>query len=190
MLTLPHRFKHIVTALVLSVGFSLPAPLFAQTQDSRLDELYQQLLEADEGNYERIATSIYEEWGKSGSPSMDLLVKRGRDALDAGDPQAALDHFSALVDHAPDFAEGYAGRATAYYLLDMVGPALDDIRQTLVLNPRHFGAMRGFGIILEELDRPEEALEVYRQVLVIDPFSPDVKDAISRLELQFEGQTL
>ncbi len=186
MATLAHHIKHIVAALFVAVVFSLPLA----ADEAKVDDLMAQLREADAGNYQKIETAILEEWSKSGSPAMDLLMKRGDDALAAGDPAAALEHFSALVDHAPDFAEGYASRATAYYLLDQFGPALDDARQALVLNPRHFAVLRGFGIMLEELNRPADALEVYRQVLVLDPAAQDVIDAVDRLELQLEGQTL
>jgi len=86
-------------------------------------------------------------WENSGSPARDLLLQRGKDALEDGDAEAALDHFSALIDHAPDFAAGYNGRATAYFLLGLYGPSLNDLRQTLVLEPRHFGAMRGLAVI-------------------------------------------
>ncbi len=186
MTTLAPLFKHIVAALFVLVGFSLPLA----ADESRVDDLMAQLQDADAENYQKIEAAILDEWGKSGSPAMDLLLKRGQDALDAGDPGAALEHFSALVDHAPDFAEGYASRATAYYLLDEFGPALDDARQALVLNPRNFAVLRGFGIMLEELNRPTDALEVYRQVLVLDPAAQDVIDAVERLELKLEGQTL
>jgi tetratricopeptide (TPR) repeat protein len=179
-------FKCIVTALFVVVGYSLPAA----AQEATLDRLYQQLAEADAGTYERIEQQIVTEWGKSGSPAMDLLMRRGRDALDEGAPDAAVEHFSALVDHAPGFAEGYYGRASSYYLLGLTGPALEDIRQALVLNPRHFEAMRGLAVIMEELDRPDDALELYQMVLEINPQSQSVQEAQTRLQLQLEGQSL
>ncbi len=156
----------------------------------RLDALFAELGEAEEGRAARIERQIIEEWSKSGSPAMDLLLRRGRDALQADDPAAALDHFSALVDHAPGFAEGYNGRATAHYLLGQFGPALEDIRQVLVLNPRHFGALQGFGIMLEEMGREAEALEVLRRVRALHPQAPHIGPAIERLQAALEGQTL
>lgn len=184
--TQTHRFKCIVTALLLSVGYSIPAA----AQETTLDRLYQELAEADASNYERIEQQIVTEWGKSGSAAMDLLMRRGRDALDEGAPDVAVEHFTALVDHAPDFAEGYFGRASSYYLLGLTGPALDDIRQALALNPRHFEAMRGLAIILEELERPEDAMELYTLILEINPQSVEAQGALERLELQLEGQAL
>ncbi|WP_375254852.1 tetratricopeptide repeat protein [Yoonia sp.] len=180
------RIKYIVTALFLSVGFSIPA----QAQETTLDRLYQELAEADASSYARIEQQIATEWGKSGSAAMDLLMRRGRDALDAGAPDIAVEHFTALLDHAPDFAEGYFGRASSYYLLGLTGPALDDIQQALALNPRHFEAMRGLAIIMEELERPTDALELYDLILEINPQSVDARDARARLELQLEGQAL
>jgi tetratricopeptide (TPR) repeat protein len=181
-----HRFKCIVTALCLAVGFSIPA----YAQQASLDDLYQELAEADENTYARIEGQIIAQWERSGSAAMDLLLRRGKDALDEGQPDVAVDHFTALVDHAPDFAEGYYGRASSYYLMGMTGPALDDIRQALALNPRHFEAMRGLAIIMEELQRPEDALELYEMILAINPQSQEVLGTVDRLKLQLEGQAL
>lgn len=181
-----HRFKCIVTALFVAVGFSLPV----HAQQTPLDELYQELAEADENTYVRIQGQIIAQWEKSGSAAMDLLLRRGKEALEDGQPDAAVEHFTALVDHAPDFAEGYYGRASSYFLMGLTGPALEDIRQALVLNPRHFEAMRGLAIIMEELQRPDDALELYEMILSINPNSEEVLGAVDRLKLQLEGQAL
>jgi tetratricopeptide (TPR) repeat protein len=186
MVTQTDPFKCIVTALFFTVGYSLPV----SAQETLIDELYQELAEADTASQERIENQIITEWGKSGSAAMDLLMRRGKDAMEQTDYVAASEHFSALVDHAPDFAEGYYGRASAYYFLGRVGPALDDIQRALVINPRHFEAMRGLAIIMEDLQRPADALELYQMILVINPQSGEVQDAVARLELQLEGQSL
>lgn len=181
-----HPFKCIVAALFLAVGFSLPG----HAQESRLDELYQQLLDADEQDSARIERQIREEWEKSGSPAMDLLLRRGKEALEDGQPDVAAEHFTALVDHAPEFAEGYYGRASSYYLLGLIGPALDDIQQALRLNPRHFEAMRGLANIMQELDRTEDARELYELILTINPNSVEAQHALDFLDIELEGQTL
>ena len=186
MVTQTHRFKCIVTALVLGVGFSLPA----SAEQSTLDALYQELLEADETTYLRIEEQIIAQWEKSGSPAMDLLLRRGQDALDDGQPEIAVEHFSALVDHAPAFSEGYYGRATSFYMLGLIGPALEDIRQTLRLNPRHFEAMRGLASMMQELDRPADALELYELILAMNPQSAETQAAVDALKIELEGQAL
>lgn len=186
MSTGARQFKFTAAALLLAVGYSLPSA----AQDADVEVLLDRLAEAEPGEDQRIVTQIFVEWSKSGSPAIDLLLKRGQDAIEAGDLEAAIEHFTAAIDHDPTFAEAYHGRATAYYLTQRIGPSLDDLRQALVLNPRHFRAMQGLAVILEELDRPEGALEVLRQVHLMHPADAQVADAVERLELQLGGRTL
>lgn len=164
-------------------------PVWAQ-DSSRLDNLFADLQAAPADQGAAIEDAISQEWAKSGSAAIDLLFQRGNAAMDAGDYLAAIEHFTAAIDHAPDFAAAYNGRAAAYYLTNRIGPAIDDLRQALVLEPRHFVALRGFGAILEELGREEDALEVYKQALALHPTAPDLIDAARRLELKLAGQSI
>lgn len=180
------RIKRTVTAF--AVTFLLVAPLAAQETD--LDALFQELIEADETTHARVADRIIRRFEQSGSPSMDLLLRRGAEAAEEGEYGIAIEHFSALVDHAPDFAEGYHSRASAYFSAGLMGPAIDDLRQTLVLNPRHFEAMFGVGIILEELGRVDDAVLAYQAIQEIYPLDPDAAQALKRLESQTTGQRI
>ena len=160
-------------------------------QDSeKLDDLFRRLQAAGAGEAGRIETEIWIEWSKSGSPALDLLLQRGRDALEIGDSAAAIAHFTALIDHDPDFAEGWNARATAFFQAGDYGPAVADIAQVLQRNPRHFGALSGLGTILEESGNPARALEVYKAALAIHPHLAGVAEAIARLEVQELGQEL
>lgn len=186
MYTQSIRFKRTVTAFLVLL-FWAPA---AAAQDSGLDPLFEQLLDADDTSHEQVATEILRALERSGSPAMDLLYRRGSDALEEQEFNAAVEHFTALVDHAPDFAEGYHGRANAYFVLGYVGPALDDLRRTLELEPRHFQALFGLGNVMESLERPADALEIYQAVLDIYPLEAGTLAAIDRIELILRGQTL
>jgi tetratricopeptide (TPR) repeat protein len=185
-----HLHKSIVAALLLGVWFSTPSSAQSLADSERLDLLFEQLLEAEPDEADRIEGQIITEWGKSGSAAMDLLYRRGEDAMGAGTPDVAVEHFTALVDHAPDFAEGYNGRASAYYQMGLYGPAIDDLRQVLVLEPRHFGAMTGVAVMLEEIGRPEDALEVWQRIASLVPTDPEVASMIDRLKIQLQGETL
>ena len=186
MVALARYLNRVVAAFVLSLAFA--APVVAQTTE--LDRLFGELADPDQPAWQRIEDQIWTEWSKSGSPAMDLLLQRGRDAMQAGDMDAAIEHLTALVDHAPDFAEGWNARATAYFQAGLYGPSVSDIRQVLALNPRHFGALSGLGMILEETGNRERALTVYRAAKAIHPHSPHIKDAIARLEHETGGQEL
>ncbi|MFD1809561.1 hypothetical protein ACFSHQ_20165 [Gemmobacter lanyuensis] len=70
-------------------------------ETAQLDKLYTELRAADAEEASRIEDEIWRLWSHSGSPSMDLLLERGRKALEQGDYEAALDHLTALTDHAP-----------------------------------------------------------------------------------------
>ena len=178
--------KCAVAAFFLSL--SLQGPALAE--DVELEALFEGLKSAEAVQAAQIENRIQELWSKSGSASMDLLLDRGRDALVEEDMTLAIQHFTALIDHAPDFAEGYNGRATAYFQAGRYGLSLEDIRRTLLLNPRHFGAMSGLALILEEMGRPEDALATWREVEKINPNRDGLSDAILRLERQVEGETL
>lgn len=178
--------NRIVAAFMLL--FLSCLPLTAQT--AKLDGLFAQLLTADEAASQRVEADIWLEWSKSGSPAMDLLLQRGRDAMANGQPEIAIEHLTALIDHAPDFAEGWNARATAYYQTGDFGPSIADIGQVLTLNPRHFGALSGLGSIFEELGKPAQALEVYKAALAIHPHASGVNEAVQRLEAQLQGSDL
>lgn len=181
------QLHNLVVAAFLSLIFGATA-VFGQS--AKLDELFDKLKTADEAAAKRIEQEIWIEWSKSGSAAMDLLLERGRAAMGNGALDLAVEHLTALVDHAPEFAEGWNARATALYQQGEIGPALSDIGKTLELNPRHFGALAGLAMILEELDRKEQALEVWQAVQAIHPFAEGISQSIERLEADLEGRSL
>ena len=108
--------KSAVAALILSVTM-------AAAQEARLDPLFDLLREAEGAAASEIEAKIWEEWSRSGSDSMDFLLERGRKALEDGDPALAIEHLTALIDHAPDWAEAYNARATASGCSRLTGAA-------------------------------------------------------------------
>ncbi|KFE36705.1 tetratricopeptide repeat protein [Thioclava atlantica] len=163
-------------------------PVHAETEG--LDSYFKELADPDDANWARAEADIRRAWSRSGSAVMDLLFQRGERALDQGDAEAAIEHFTALTDHAPDFAAGWNGRATAYFMAGLYGPAASDIAHTLKLEPRHWGALAGLGAILEEMGDNKRALEAYRASFALNPHQQDVKDAIARLDKAHQGTAL
>lgn len=188
MRTLRESLKR--NAAVTAVALSLALPLHADEAQSDLDALFEALKNADAATSDEIEGRIWAEWSRSGSAALDLLLERGREALQEGEVDVAIEHFTALIDHAPDFAEAYNARATAYFQAGLYGPALEDIRQTIARNPRHFGAMAGLAMILDEIGETEGALEAWRAVEALNPARDGVRDAIERLEREVGGTSL
>ncbi|WP_253799034.1 tetratricopeptide repeat protein [Rhodovulum sp. P5] len=162
----------------------------ALAADDRAAELLQELQRPDLPNWKNVENAIWSEWSRSGSPSADLLLKRGRDAVEESDFDTAIAHLTALTDHAPDFAEGFNVRALAFFRSGRYGPAMADLERTLALNPSHFGALSGLGAILEEVGRYDDALRAFEAARAIHPHDPDLEDAVTRLERLTSGQTL
>lgn len=181
-------FKSTVAALTALVMFSLPSTGWAE---SRSAELLQQLLAAeDSASASRLERQIVDEWSKSGSAAMDLLLKRGQDALEIDKDSLAIEHFRALTDHAPEFAEGWHGLALAYYQAGRYGPAMDALERVLALNPHHFPALRGVGAVHEQTGHAALAYQAYERVLELRPHDEDVLKALSRLERDVLGRAL
>lgn len=183
--------SHCATRILsLAAAFAAASLLWAATPAAAaedMDKLYSELADPDYPDWQRAQADILREWSKSGSAAMDLLLKRGQQAMEAGDYAAAIEHLTALTDHAPDFAEGWNARATAFYLAGQFGPSVADIRRTLALNPHHFGALTGLGTILEETGAPKEAMAAYRAALALNPHQDNVRQALERLEKDAEG---
>jgi len=182
------RFLNCTVASLLAIG-PISGPVWA-VDEARLDRLYGQLRDADPKDAQRLAKEIELERSNSESPSMDLLLGRGMDALEAGDTSAAIEHFTALTDHAPDFAEGWYRRALAYAGAGMFGPAVADLGRVLALRPRHYDAMATLGGILVKVDKPEMALEAFRRALEIHPHHAEIGAAAERLDRQTRGADL
>jgi tetratricopeptide (TPR) repeat protein len=157
---------------------------------TKLDGLFDQLAMADAAQAGAIEHDLYAELARSGSDAMDLLLERGMEAMEQGDSTLAIEHLTALVDHAPNFAEGYNARATAYYHVGLYGAAMADIGTTLTLEPRHFGALSGMAMILQELDQADSALKILYAIQDIHPHMGGLDQRIERLELALRGAAL
>ena len=162
----------------------------ARAQQEELDALFAELAEPEQEEWRRIESEIVRHWSRSGSDAMDLLLERGQTAMEAGDWPGAVEHLSALVDHAPDFAEGWNARATAFYMMDEYALAMADVERVLALNPRHFGALSGLAIMLESTGDDDLALKAQRAAQAIHPHRPEVNRAIERLERKIGGAEL
>lgn len=162
-----------------------PAAAAPSAQD--IDQLFAELAAPEGDAWIRAQSDIQRIWSRSGSAAMDLLYKRGEEALDAGDLAASIGHLTALTDHAPDFASGWYLRAVAYYLDGEFGPAVADLGMTLQLEPRHFIALTQLGGMLEETGDDKRALDAYRASLKINPHQQEAVDAVTRLEQKAAG---
>ena len=114
-----------------------------------LDFLFGALKAApDEETAKAVEERIWALWVKSRSDTTMLLMTRVHAAVEQKDLDLAIKLLDAVVKIKPDYVEGWNQRATIYYMKKDFGHAIADIREVLKREPRHFGALSGFGLDL------------------------------------------
>ena len=160
-----------------------------QTSQEKLDELFTELKRAgNEQAAERISVRIAEEWSRSGSATVDLLMQWAQEAMGREEYPAALDFLDQVVTLAPDYAEGWNRRATLHFAMDNYGKSMSDIARTLRLEPRHFGALAGMATIFQNTGREEAALRTYERLLEVYPMMRSAQTEVGELIDDLTGE--
>jgi tetratricopeptide (TPR) repeat protein len=148
----------------------------------RLDSLFAQLRGSNaSANPQDIELQIWTLWGQSSSAMADVLLNQGAVAMGAGEFAAAEKVLNSVVSAYPDYAEAYNKRATLYFMMSRNKDSLSDIDKTLDLEPRHFGALSGRGMILRAEGKNSEALAAFRSALRFNPHMAGAKAAVLEL---------
>jgi len=156
-----------------------------------LDTLFEALkIAPDADSAKAIENRIWAVWMISGSDTCGLLMGRAKAAADEKDYDLAIKLLDAVIEIKPDYVEGWNRRATVYYLMNDYGHSLADIREVLTREPRHFGALAGLGLILQELGDDAHALQAYRRALAINPHLEHVGETVKALREKVEGRDI
>ncbi len=166
-------------------------PSFVHPDIHSLDFLFGALKAAPDDEIARaIEQRIWAVWGRSSSDTTSLLMTRVQKAIEDKNTGLALELLNAVVTIKPDYVEGWNRRATLYYMKKDYGRALADIREVLKREPRHFGALSGLGLILQDIGDDKQALQVYRRLLVIYPRMQRIPDLVKELSEKVEGRDI
>ena len=156
-----------------------------------LDFLFGALKAApDEASAKHVEARIWAVWMQTPSDTAALLMVRAKAAMDAKQVDVALKLLDAVVKLRPDYVEGWNRRATLYYLKNDYAHSLQDIEQVLVREPRHFGALAGLGMIMQEIGDERRALEAFRKALAVNPHLEKVPDLVKTLTEKVEGRDI
>jgi tetratricopeptide (TPR) repeat protein len=160
------------------------APIVAaRPHAAELDALFQSLkATSDQDEADRIEAQIWALWLDSGDTKINALMAQTLLAMNVHAYGAALTNLDEIVTLKPDYAEGWNKRATLYWMLGQYRESLADIDKTLALEPRHFGALSGRGMIMREMGDLAQAMQAFRQALDADPNLADVRAALKALE--------
>lgn len=180
--------QRVVTLSLLLSGLA-GGPVPADQNAENLDPLFRELADAEyQDTARQLEREIWHAWLESGDEAVNRALEAGIRAMQNGRMEEAIQRFSEVVEKAPDFAEGWNKRATAYYLNDELAKSMQDIQKTLSLEPRHFGAISGMGLIFLQQGDERAALEAFEEVLKIHPMAPGANKHAKRLRKKLEGQ--
>lgn len=167
--------RRLAPVAALLVALLLAAPS-AWSADAKLDPLFERLLAArDPAEAKRVEAEIWQGWLQGGGGAATSLMELGVGAMAAGNLPAALGIFDAIVKQNPDYAEGWNKRATVLFMMGALDKSAEDVDQVLKLEPRHFGALAGLGMIRAQQDRTEEAIAAFERALSVHPNLEQVK---------------
>jgi tetratricopeptide (TPR) repeat protein len=173
----------VLIAVMAAAALGWPGPAAADQKDSRLDALFEQLkAAASPPEAQVIETQIWLIWMEAKDGPTDTLMQLGLAAMQAGNLAGALELFDAVTTRKPDFAEGWNKRATVLYMLGAHERSAEDVAKVLELEPRHFGALAGLGLIDMELEKADEAIDAFERALKLHPQLPGVKQRLDALK--------
>ncbi|MEM8743013.1 MAG: tetratricopeptide repeat protein [Pseudomonadota bacterium] len=164
-------------------------PDAAKDREQLLKELYQRLGQSeDDQSSKMVASAIERLWQHSGSDTVDLLMGRVGDLMAKEEFDVALQILDSVVELAPQFPEGWNRRAAVYFRKKDYGKSLENLRHALAIDPSHYKAIQGLGLLMQEMGEKEAALRAYREALKVHPHLEDVRQSEKELAREVEGQ--
>lgn len=189
----------VLIGMAVLVGTIAPVPVCAAGQIERvdqpgsgeLDSLFESLKTAKtQPEGARIAREIQRIWSQSGSDTADLLMERAEAAIVEEEFPLAIEILDRLVVLQPDWAEAWNRRATVFFLTDDYRRSVADIGEVLRLEPRHYGAISGLGLIYRSMGDDQRAFRAFEQALEIYPQNESVRESLEELRPSVEGLEL
>jgi tetratricopeptide (TPR) repeat protein len=144
----------------------------------------------DEASAKAVEDRIWAVWTSAGNETTNLLMSRAKKAMDDKDYDLALKVLGAILEIKPDFTEAWNRRATVYFMKRDYTNSLADISKVLQREPRHFGALSGLGLIMQEIGDDKRALDAYRKALEVYPRLKGMEEKVKNLKEKVEGRDI
>ena len=176
--------KVMFKIFILSLSFLFFSNVvIADQNDPRLNNLFKKLNETkNQDEIRNLISDIWNIWYEVDDPKVIEYFEKGIQAMNLRNYPLAIRFFNNLIKEDPNFAEGWNKRATVHFMLGNFDESMKDIIKTLELEPRHFGALDGMGLIFIHQGQFQEAIEVYDKMLEIFPFSTKTMDKKERIQ--------
>ncbi|MGQ0675737.1 MAG: tetratricopeptide repeat protein [Rhodospirillales bacterium] len=181
--------KTIVAALAALALALMPQAAPADQTDKQLPSLFAKLkLARSPAEAQPIEAAIWRRWGETQDDDARFPFMRGLESMEEQEFKEALRYFTEAVRRAPRFAEAWNKKATIEYLLGDYAASVASIERTLALEPRHFGALSGLGLINLQLDRDEAALKAFEAALEVHPHMAGARARVKQLKEKRAGK--
>ncbi|MFT4862802.1 MAG: tetratricopeptide (TPR) repeat protein [Pseudohongiellaceae bacterium] len=169
--------KYAALAMLIVINWVCqPFSSRADQTDPRLNDLFAQLLVQDNNIALRgIESQIWEIWLAYPNPDVERLMLLGTASMNAQATSDALLIFSQLTESFPNYAEAWNKRATLYYMLGDLDASISDIEKTLALEPRHFGALSGLGLVYIQRNELRKAKQAFEDLVAVHPNSTNAQ---------------
>ena len=152
-----------------------PSLLFSQ-KDLNVENLLNKLQIAETNEEAKIIREqIWNKWIYAIPKNEEQNLKYALNEFNSGRLLSAEKAFTDLIKKYPNYAEGWNKRATIRYMLNDLEGSLNDIDIVMKLQPRHFGAIAGSGLIYIKKKKYEKALNFYKNLEKIDPMNEESK---------------
>lgn len=189
----PYAALHLPLWLLfvgLIMGMAMPAA--SDQTDPALDSLFKDLVRTgNKAEAEQLTSEIWSRWiASDGDADADRLMQSGMTLMNRGMLGSAEQIFSKLIQDHPDFAEAWNKRATVRFLRGNDAGSRRDIARVIDLEPRHFGALSGLGMINMRSGDLQAALQAFEAALRVNPHLDQAVDVTSQLRKQLRGQPL
>ena len=178
------NMRIIFKILIISISLLFASKIaLADQNDPRLNNLFKKLNETENQDEIRdLISDIWNIWYEVDDPKVIEYFEKGIQAMNLRNYPLAIRFFNNLIEEDPNFAEGWNKRATVHFMMGNFDQSMQDIIKTLELEPRHFGALDGMGLIFIHQGQFQQALDVYDKMLEIFPFSVKTMDKKERIQ--------
>ena len=189
------QIGYCVTFVIISMAVSLQVAFTesrTSSNDAELDSLFEKLLNSETmSSADKITGQIWKIWiNDAGSDLNRSIMERGVALMSRRKLGEADELFSELIIKAPEYVEAWNKRATVRFMMGQLETSLKDVDVVLSKEPKHFGAVSGLGLILMQAGDLEGALQAYKRVLQINPFSRDALHLVPMLEQSLLGENI
>lgn len=175
----------LFSALTMSYGH-------ADQNSPKLVPLFSTLKNPDTtpGQARVVTNEIWQQWLLSDNEAARDLMSQGIRMMNSFALDQAVDTFTRLIELEPEFAEAWNKRATVYYLMGRFDESTADVAETLRLEPRHFGALSGQGLIYLQKERKQAAVDWFKRALEVNPFMDNIRISVEELEEELQGKLI